>query len=508
MDKKFRLNAILAILFVLFNSIIGFIKIPIVINTFGHFENGFYTKLLTLTVTFKIVDLGITSVLNATVSRYYFQKNWTKFNYYLSMARKLYNRLTIAAMCLLIGLALILPLVEKSYLYHGSYFQSAMYIFIIFLPNAVYFYKSHYLILIYCYKESSRIELANFITSCAVFAAIIISKFSLHIMFEVIIITTILTLSNDIYWKYRYYKKAKKDNFTADLDVKIDKELLSNSKYSSILVSFSNVSRALNYSIIAHFYANEMVSHYTSIMVYIQGINLIFVNTLLGVTYNTFLEYNSNRTKKELSEVIKIHTILQQFIIVIVVGGMFSFFPSFLRIVGFMPQNIDLRPYIIIAGLEMYLWWAMMRFNHLAYIQKRFKKMIIPFTLTTVLNIVLSVVFTQIYGPYGVLLGSIVQWIFMYIFLNWLVHEQFLNDFLRIIKGLVLIFGIYFIFNKIFNLQDLEKIHNIFKYIIVAGPRVVLFTIVSIVCFVLTEKTILKKIGLFIAKILKKNTNK
>lgn len=505
MDKKVGINAILSIIFVISNSLLGFIKIPIVINTFGHFENGFYTKLLTLAVTFKIVDVGITGVLNSTVSRYFFKQDWEKFNKYFSMGRKLYDILTMAAICLLLALSLGLPLVEKSFVYHNSYWWSVAYIFIIFLPNAMYFFKSHYLILIYCYKDVSKIELSNFVTNIAVFLAIVISRYSVKMMFFAIILTTILTLCNDAYWKWKYWKKGKEAGLVSNLDIPVEKELISHSKYASILVAFSNVSRALNYSIIAHFYSNEIVSHYASIAVYNSAISLIFINTLLNVSYNTYLEYNSSKTKEQLYKLIQDFTLVQQGVIVIVLSATLVFFPSFLRIVGFMPADVDLRPYIYIPGLEMYLWWSMMRFNHLAYIQRKFKELLLPFTTTTIINIGLTIFFTQHFGPFGVSMGSIVQWFLMYLFLNKLVYKYFFRDLFQVIKGILVILLIDFIYTHFINLQDLLHVHNLFSYFISSLWRGILFGVFASIVFVVTDIKVLKYIKDFLLKKLNKN---
>lgn len=508
MDKKYKLNAIFSILFVFLSSIFGIIKIPIVISTFGHYENGYYTQLMSISVMFNVVDAGISSILNATVTKLYFQRNFEKFNVYFSMARRLYNYITFAAIILLSIISIVLPLIEKSYVYHNSYVNSVIYIFIILLPMAMYFFKSHYLILVYCYKQAMIVEATNCLNGAIWLIAILLSKFIFGHMFEVVIITTILSLINNFFWKYYFYKKAKRDNLLSNLKVKVDKELIRASKYSSILVVFSNISRGLNFTLIAHFWGSVILSEYSSIMNYISGINLVFVNTLLNVTYNTFLELDALPDKTKINQAIKTHTILQQFVVVIVCSGMLTFFPSFLRIVGFMNPKTDLMPYIVIAIIEMYMWWTMMRFNHLAYIRKEFKRLVLPFTITTIINIVISIICTKVYGPYGVLIGSIVQWILMYWFLIKLVYSQILNDFLRILKGLILIFVIYFSFTKIVNLNDLYNIHSIFPYIFAALFRVILFTLITSILYICTERILIKAIKLFITEKLLKKLNK
>lgn len=503
MDKKFRINAIISILFVLFNSILGFLRIPLMVKTFGEYENGFYTKLISLAVTFKIIDLGISAILNSKVSEYYFKKNWEKFNYYFSMSRKIYNRLTIAAFALLFALAFILPIVEKSFLYNHSYFLSVTYIFIIFLPNVLFFYKSHYLTLVFCYKETSRNEISNFLIGISIFLGILISIWTIKNMLVVIIITTTLAILNDGYWKYRYYKKAKKNGLVSNLKVKVEKELLSHSKYSSILVAFSNISTALNLSIIGIVYTNNAVSWYSSISAYTKGISSIFIATLLSTSYNTLLEYNSTRTKQELSKMIKNITILQQYVAVVVISGMFVFFPSLLKIVSFAPKSENIKSYVFISGTEIYLWWAMMRFNNLAYIQRKFKKMILPFTVTTILNIVLSYICTKYIKPYGISIGSITQWILMYLFLNKLVYDKFFNDLFRIIKGYLVIWFIYFAFTHFLDVDLYLNQSNIFYYAIKAVIPTICLVIFTSCIYVLTERTLIFKISSILKKKIK-----
>lgn len=508
MDRKYKINAIFSILFVLFSSIFGIIKVPIIITSFGNYENGFFAQVLTISVMFNVVDAGITSIMNTVVTKFYFQKNWEQFNIYFSMVRKITNFMTMLALLLLVALSVFLPLIEKSFVYHGSHLKSVIYIFIIFLPQALYFFKSHFMILIYCYKQTMIVEFSNFINSLIILVAIIIAQKLNGNMVYVVLATTIFAIINNFWWKYYFHRKAKRDNLKSNLKVKIDRNLLSDSKFSSILIIFSNISRGVNYPIISHFYANVILSQYSSIMNYISGVNLIFIATLLNVTYNTFLELDAYSDKTKLNEAIKTHTILQQFVIVNVVGGILVFFPSFLKIVGFMNPRTDNLPYIIIAVVEMYLWWAMMRFNHLAYIRKEFKKMVLPFISTTILNISLSVFFTAKFGPYGVLMGSIVQWILMYIYLSWLVNQHFINDLVRVIKGFVFLFGMYFGFTKFVNLSDLNKIHTIIPYFISATPRIILFVIITSTLFILTEITLIKKIKLFIEKKFIKKLNK
>ena len=266
------------------SSILGFINVNIIVWLFGHENNGYYSNIIMICQYLLLFELGLTSFSDIYISQSYFKGKMEEFSEYYNKFRELFSRLQLLIISLTFIIAFTFPLLSEGYVYHHSYWKSA--IILLLVTNAkpevwLLQYDSLALIKDHRHRYIWELTFRNILLLFNVSACYLLKA-------DFYIVMVIKALSDSFlsflfkYIKYRTYKNIIPEKKKSTINLPFKKI-----KYNIYIQLLSRLSLFSNIPIISYFLGNVFVSYFvTTNLVVVFGYSIL-ADSIVQAEYAT-----------------------------------------------------------------------------------------------------------------------------------------------------------------------------------------------------------------------------
>ena len=424
--KKVIKNSLISIIYKFFVLIIGFVTRKIFIVYLGKEIlglNSLYANLLDL---LNLADLGIGVAVQYQLYEHLVKKDYDKLSKIVTASKRLYNMIGFFIIIAGIILSIFIHLLIKENTYPVYYIRSAFLINVIGIALGYFFVHKRLFL-----QADENIGLVNIIDLIAKLVTVTISLVSIMVLKNYLLylgINALYGLTSNLIISYIFNKKYSyiKSNVKEVDDEK--NELTSNLK-NVIPIKLSNyIYNSTDNIIISKIIGLSMVALYTNYMTIINGI--MSIEYLLGNAFTPTIGKMIKENQNDKTKVIKFFDIYQYFQYIFS-----SIFCVGLAIVGnifikwWLGEEFILQKFAFILLCIDFFIHSMYQPVYVVYSASGlFKDDKIVTTISAILNIVLSIILVNIIGLPGVILGTLITDIYIWIVRTYQIIKKFFNQ--------------------------------------------------------------------------------
>ncbi len=403
MKKKLYLNTFLSLLYQAFTVIIGLIIPRLILSSYGSIVNGFVQSITQMLSIISLLDLGVGTVVQASLYKPLAQKNEQEISNIYSSAKKYFH--TIAKILLIYILFLIFY-----YCFFKSHEFSWIYSTTLIIAISISSFAQYYFgicnsLLLYADQKIYIPTIVNLIT-LILNAVITIVLLSLDSSIQIVkLVSSLIYIARPLYLNYyveHHYHIQVVDN--------PPQNALAH-KWSGLAQHVASHLTISADSIILTFFSTfQMVSVYN---VYVMPLNAI--RTLIETTSSSYKSFFGNliaqNEKKQLSHEFDYYEIIVHFFIIIVFTCTCKLLVPFVLIYTQGIHDVNYENYIFsyLITLAYAIYSLRLPYTTIIVAAGKFRETQLYCIVECLLNIILSVFLVRFIGITGVAIGTCIS---------------------------------------------------------------------------------------------------
>ena len=426
--KRVINNSIIGFAFKMFMLVIGFVSRKIFIVFLGEEVlglNSLYSNLLDL---LNLADLGIGVAVQYQLYGPLVQKDYLKQSKILSAAKKLYNFIGFCVLISGIIISFFIRYLIKETTYPISFVRTSFLISVIGVSLGYFFVHKRLFL-----NADEKLGLVNIIDLCSKVGITVLSLI-LTMIFKNYFLYLIINASYSIIANiiiHFVFKKRYPKIVSNIKDISVEKKELTADLRNVIPMKFSNyIYKSTDYVIVSKVIGLVTVARYSNYMTIINGI--MSIEYLIGNVFSPSIG-KIIKENKESNEVYKYYLLYQY------IHFIFTNFCTFSLTLVFVPfislwMGVDslLEPYIM--GLLILNFFIHSMYQP-AYVMfgatGKFKDDKYITIISGILNIVISLIAVNFIGLSGVIIGTIVTDIYIWVVRTYQIIGRFFNQSLK-----------------------------------------------------------------------------
>ena len=489
--NKTSLNIITSLFLQFVTIISGFIIPKLILTAFGSEVNGLISSINQFLGYIAILEGGITGVMMASLYKPLFEKNKQKISSIVSAMNNFYRKLGLILFIYSICLAAIYPFVVDSSFSWEYIFTLTLIISINMLVQYNFSITMKVLL-----NADRKVYYTSIVQSITVILNVVCTYFlikyfpSIHI---VKLVASIVFLIQPL--SYHFYIKK---HYDIDKTAKPDKSAISQ-RWDGFGINIASfIHNNTDLVVLSIFCDLKMVSVYSTYFLVITGLKAIITAISSGIN-PTIGRLIAKDDTKELNSFFDTYELGMELLV------FFLFTAASLLIVPFVmiyTKNITdanyyqpLFAFIIVLAEEFFC--IREPYVNIAYQANHFKGISKIAYIEAIINIVLSLILTPIFGIVGVAIGTLVAMLLRTVYQAYYLKNNIVyRDFKKFIKYLIVFFSTSIVVSiisiNILNLQNYTILGWIFNAVIISIILIFSLVIVSILFFNKEFKSILK----------------
>ncbi len=474
-SKNYFLNFISKLMLSLLPGILTLVLNQVIISSFGSDTNGLINTFSQIVNYFSIFESGLTVAATVSLYKPYLKREYFIINETLTFTKRFYSKISNIIVILSLFFAFLSPLLFQT---KNDYLFTAFIFFVMSLNLTFQFYFTLNFNIIFSFTQKEYIN--NLVLTFFNLLTQATSIFVLYFGFGIIemkfipLIFVLLRIPVYNFFVRKYYPQYKINK--TNLEISSLKENQKDVFFQKISILLFNSTPIILISIVFNTISASVFSIYNFIFNYIK----LFIFSVVQTPFNIFGKMYQEKNRNDFNENFKLFIFMSVFLSFIFLNVTFLLVIPFLRLytINFIDANYIDHYLPILMVLSSFFEIISNIYSLLCNSSGHFKEIKMFSFYSSLINILLSLLFVYFFGFYGIIIGTLISYFIFDITLILFVEKKFSLNYSKKIIYLIfvnsIIFGVLSMGTYIIPFQ----FNNYFEFIIFGSMTFISVTII------------------------------